>query len=445
MNCIFTIVAKNYLALALTLGDSIKVNHPDYDFIIFLADGVDGDVDLSRQKYKIVEVQDLHIDHWLDLAFKYDISEFSTSIKPFCFEYLMKNYFYENIMYFDPDIYIYGNLNRIENLLRENFCVITPHHSDLELNWSGAVPEGNILISGIFNLGFIAFNNSENSKFIFRWWKKRLQDKCYLERTEGFFYDQNWIQFLVSCFDEGVFILRDYGHNIAWWNLHERAIKFEGEVPYVLHKADSVRYGCVFFHFSGFDVLDQTIINKRYRKNPLFALEHQPDLAKLFSHYSERVIGNGHRDFCKLKYRFNHFDNGYVVAKLHRRLYKELTSKDRGYKNMDNVRKSLITRIQTMNFTFENPFSIREGSFFDLLNKNGLILKETTLPIDSINADRDSGQFYSKIILATKIMSFMKKILGIKKYIAMMKFINLYSRDEYQIFLIKNLGSKDRE
>jgi hypothetical protein len=51
-------------------------------------------------------------------------------------------------MYFDPNIYIFEKLIQIEDLLDENFCVITPHHSDLESEWSGAVPENNVLISG---------------------------------------------------------------------------------------------------------------------------------------------------------------------------------------------------------------------------------------------------------------------------------------------------------
>ena len=443
MNCIFTIVAKNYLALALTLGDSIRAVHPEYDFIIFLADGVDGEIDLSQQKYKIMEVKDVGIDQWLEMAFKYDISEFSTSIKPFCFDYLARESKYDNIMYFDPDIYIYDKLTRIEGLLQENICVVTPHHSDMELAWSGAVPENNILISGIYNLGFIAFRNGEESRFIFEWWKERLRDKCYLERTEGLFYDQNWVQFFASSFDKGIFILRDYGYNIAWWNLHERSIEFQNETPRVIHKSDLATYRCIFFHFSGFNVLDPLVINSRYRGNPFFQLEHQPALQRLFQEYAQRVIDNGHRILCKLKYKFNRFDNGHVVAKLHRRLYKELTSRDRGYRNMDAVRRSLIGRVQDMNFRFENPFSTQEGSYYGLLNRNGLIIKESSLPLDHLNPDRDSGGFQKKILWAMKLLSWLKRLIGIKNYLMIMKFINLYSRDEYQLFLIRDLESRD--
>lgn len=442
MNCIFTIVAKNYLALALTLGDSIRAVHPEYDFIIFLADGADGEIDLSRQKYKVMEVKDIGIDQWLDMAFKYDISEFSTSIKPFCFDYLARESKYDNIMYFDPDIYIYNKLTQIEDLLLEHICVVTPHHSDMEVVWSGAVPESNILISGIYNLGFIAFKNSEESRFIFEWWKERLRDKCYLERTEGLFYDQNWVQFFTSSFDKGIFVLRDYGYNIAWWNLHERSISFERGIPEVIHQRDLVKYPCIFFHFSGFNVLNPAVINSRYCENPFFQLEQQASLQSVFQEYAQRVINNGHKALCQLKYKFNQFDNGYVVAKLHRRLYKELTSRDRGYRNMDAVRKSLITRIQDINFRFENPFSTEDGSYYSLLNRNGLIIKESSLPLDHLNPDRDSGKFQKKIRLAIKLLSWIKKLIGIKNYLMILKFINLYSRDEYQLFLIRDLESR---
>ncbi|MBK8793348.1 MAG: glycosyl transferase [Holophaga sp.] len=282
MNCIFTIVAKNYLAMALTLGDSIKAVHPNYDFFIILADAVDDEFELIEERYRIIEVGSLGINNWLDLAFKYDISEFSTSIKPFCFEYFMAGSKYQNIMYFDPDIYIFNELTQIENLLEDNFCVVTPHHSDLEIEWSGALPENNILISGIYNLGFIAFKNSENSKFVIHWWKEKLRDKCYIERSDGLFYDQNWIQFLISSFDKGIYILRDYGYNIAWWNLHERSIEFCGDIPHVVHKKSQVSFECIFFHFSGFNVLDLTVINSRYRNNP-FLCWHINQLCKGYS------------------------------------------------------------------------------------------------------------------------------------------------------------------
>ena len=162
--------------------------------------------------------------------------------------------------------------------------------------------------------------------------------------------------------------------------------------------------------------MDPTTINNRYRKNPLLSLSQQPELAQLFRSYSDRVIGNGHLHFHKLIYKFNHFDNGNVVAKLHRRLYRELTSKDQGYKNMDSVRKSLITRIQEMKFAFDNPFCTDSGGFYDIINRNGLIIEESTLPLDTLNADRDSGLSQRKIIIAIMILNFMRKLIGIKNY-----------------------------
>ena len=436
MNCVFTIVAKNYLAMALTLGDSLAKVHPEYDFKIFLADESDETIRGFLSKYQIIEVKDIGIENWKDLAFKYDVSEFSTSIKPFCFEYLVNESNYTNLMYFDPDIYIFNQLSIIEERLRDHFCVITPHASDLEIEWSGAVPEENSLISGVFNLGFIAFRNNDQSRFVFRWWKEKLRRKCYLERLEGLFYDQNWIQFLASSFHEDVCVLKDYGFNVAWWNLHERIVEYQGEIPTILHKGDRTQHKCVFFHFSGFNVLDRTVINSRYRKNPFFVLKHQPDLSRLFNEYADRVVANGHGPLKNLDYKFNHFENGFVVTKLHRRIYKELTSKDIGYRNMDGVRRSLMARIQSIQLIFENPFSTEMGSFYALMNENGLIIKSGKLAIDNLNPDRDGEMYNNKIIMATKIMKFFKKCIGIKNYISILKFLNLYTRDEYQLFLL---------
>jgi hypothetical protein len=37
-NCVFTIVAKNYIGLAQILEESLKDKNPDVDFFIFVAD-----------------------------------------------------------------------------------------------------------------------------------------------------------------------------------------------------------------------------------------------------------------------------------------------------------------------------------------------------------------------------------------------------------------------
>ena len=81
MNCAFTICAKNYLAQALTLRESFLKHNPSLNFFIFLADKIDGVEDVDG----VVALDKSWIPDWVNMAFKYDVIEFNTSIKPFCF------------------------------------------------------------------------------------------------------------------------------------------------------------------------------------------------------------------------------------------------------------------------------------------------------------------------------------------------------------------------
>ncbi len=74
MEAVFTIVAKNYLARAITLGDSIKKNNPELDFFIFLADEI-GDADIASCSYKVIEAKDINILYFYTIAFQYNILE----------------------------------------------------------------------------------------------------------------------------------------------------------------------------------------------------------------------------------------------------------------------------------------------------------------------------------------------------------------------------------
>ena len=89
-NAVFTICAKNYLAQARTLGDSIRRYHPELAFYIFLADESQGLLDPEREKQCMIEVREIGIPQFRSMAFQYDVLELSCAIKPFCFDYLFR-------------------------------------------------------------------------------------------------------------------------------------------------------------------------------------------------------------------------------------------------------------------------------------------------------------------------------------------------------------------
>ena len=116
INC-FTISSKNYMALAINLGSSIVKQNPNYSFTIFLADeATEHEISNFQSPFNIILVSSISIENLFFFSFKYDVIEFNTAIKPYCFSYLF-NQGANKVAYFDPDIQVYSNLSEIENIL----------------------------------------------------------------------------------------------------------------------------------------------------------------------------------------------------------------------------------------------------------------------------------------------------------------------------------------
>lgn len=115
---IFTITARNYLSLALTLGDSIARHHPEARFTICVADGLDqldGLLPATRHPgHRLVSALDLLPRAELDdIAFKYNITEYCTAIKPLMFKSLFADPAVDLVYYMDPDTHLYQRLDPI--------------------------------------------------------------------------------------------------------------------------------------------------------------------------------------------------------------------------------------------------------------------------------------------------------------------------------------------
>src|SRR5882757_167696 len=116
-NVVFTICAKNYIGLAQILGNSLKKVNPDVDYYIFVADELSevNDITIPENviecKYALKDFVDS--DKWNEMAFKYSLTEFCTSIKAFCFKYLFETKKYEKVIFLDPDIYVFSTFDDI--------------------------------------------------------------------------------------------------------------------------------------------------------------------------------------------------------------------------------------------------------------------------------------------------------------------------------------------
>jgi len=409
MNAIFTIAAKNYLSQARTLGNSIRRIHPDLSFYILLADEAEGLLDSSTDRYTIIEVKDIGVECYKDMAFKYSLVEFATAIKPFFFQYLFERFDFEKIIYLDPDIFVYSSLSPIFNSLDSHFAVLTPHITKLSMVDKGTKPENDFLINGTHNLGFVAFRNCDAARSVIRWWSGRLKDKGYVDRLDGLFTDQKWMNLLPCFSDEGVLVSRNPGYNLAHWNIHERELSFcQGE-----YLVDG--YPLVFLHFSGFDPHHPERITRGMDATNSH-LQNSSEYFKLFAAYADDVLRSQTAEESEPPYAYGTFSNGVRIFAFQRRLYRRLTE---------------------IGYQFGDPFSIGKGSFYDLLQRNRMVIYEEGGASEYSKKDFAAAGAGLKTLKSAMIL--LKKVIGIKYFHLLTRILSVLCQPEEQTYLLETL------
>lgn len=293
-NLVFTLCSNNYLAQAITLGNSLLKFNPEYKFLIGLVDRRNEFIDYSKIPYDIIEVENIDLPGFNEMVLRYNIIELNTAVKPGYFKFLFKKFEPESIIYFDPDIQIFSTINSLRAELDNSDILLTPHIFT-PINDDKILAEEDFLNSGLYNLGFIALNNTQNSLKMVDWWADRLKTKASIDFKKGLFTDQIWINF-VPLFFEKVKILSDHGYNMAYWNLHERRLTIRDNELFVNNHEP-----LVFYHFSGFNPLSPFKISK-YQNRYIF--KELPEIEELFKNYSNNLFTNGIEKFLKFQNAF---------------------------------------------------------------------------------------------------------------------------------------------
>lgn len=405
-NAGFTICAKNYLAHAISLKESFLKHNPNSDFFIFLSDLPYG---LETVESELILLEETWIPDWKKMAFKYNVIEFSTSIKPFCFKKLF-NQKYTKVIYLDPDIYVTKSLNEIYEYLNGKSIVLTPHYCNIQTNYTGSITEEEILFVGIYNLGFTAIRNNIIGNKIVDWWTNRLSNKCYADKFDALHVDQKWMDFIPAFFPNDTLITHHMGINPAIWNLHERELIIENDEYFIRDNQSKVIFPLLFFHFSGFDPYNPKLINRRH---PKYNTDIYKSYIPLFKEYVECLYKNHYEKYSKMIYSFNSFSNGENIVALHRRLY----------------------RVNIGEYPDIDPFK-ESSKIYSTYKKNNLLsgVKSNQFSIFT-EADRNRKESYEKMLKF--LFKVLKRLIGIKYYLALIKFIHDLTRYEQQAFLIK--------
>lgn len=414
-NVVFSIVARNYLSLAYALGDSLKKYNQDYEYHIIIADRFDG-LDKNEEPFSVLSLEDIGLDADLidELAFKYNITEFCTAVKPFAFGYFFKKGFTKAI-YFDPDICTFSSLTPIFDELESKSIVVTPHFFTAEENYTGTISEQLLLHVGGFNFGFVGVSTVGGGQAFVNWWKNRLTNFCYQDKIEALHTDQKFGDLIPSFFSDDLFVSKDLGRNMSFWNLHERNLTIKEDSYFVENKITKQQTNpLIFYHFAGYEITRKgDLIHKNHRE---YKFSDFPEIDQLYKWYGEQLQKWNFKKYISIDYGYSKFDNGTFIKHYHRRLYRRLL--------MDDAK-------------IEKPFSTNsdQNNFYKLLNDNNLISKSKE-NIDKAN-EVTLDSFDSKVKIINKFMILFKSVIGTDKYFLLMKFFQRYSKVENQHFLLK--------
>ncbi|MDC8013453.1 glycosyltransferase [Tahibacter soli] len=313
----FTIASRNYLAYARTLMQSVAARYPDAPRYLALADRGEDDPALADAPFDLVPVEALALPDFDAFAFRYDIVEFNTAIKPYAFAHLRRLHPDAGIVYLDPDVLVLEPLAAVEAAFADGALAVLTPHLVAPVDDDRHPGERAILASGTYNCGFVAIGAHADADRLIAWWADRLEFGCVNDPAAGLFTDQKWIDLVPGLFPD-VRILRDEGYNVAYWNLSQRPVSQHGERWYAGERP------LVFAHFSGVDVDRPAVFSRHQNRHTIATIGA---LRPLYEDWLARLAANGHAEQRRKPYAFATFADGETIGAPLRAVYRRYFDK----------------------------------------------------------------------------------------------------------------------
>lgn len=299
----FTICSNNYLPYARVLCKSIKQFHPGWKFVLGLVDKPG-----QTEWYQgwgfdtVIPVEDIEVPNFSRMVSAYNLVELNTAVKPYFFSHLFETYPDDiQILYFDPDIQVFSELEELAEEFEKKSILLVPHFSTAHTGQSGIItPERRILQRGLYNLGFLGLKWSQETSFLLEWWQDKLQCECLNLPEKGLFVDQKWMD-LAPVYFENVKILKDQGYDVAYWNLYERSLHRRGDGIFA---GESLLR---FYHFSAYDKSSSTYVGNLAER---FESETAQVIRDIYPEYHRLLKQNGLDEFKSVECAYRPKEGG---------------------------------------------------------------------------------------------------------------------------------------
>ncbi len=308
---ICTIIAKNYLAQARVLARSFARHNPGGSCTVLVIDEHEGFIDPAAEPFELVTPAQIGCPEFEEMAIRYDVLELSTAVKPWLLAHLLERGDAPAITYLDPDIEVHGSLARLDELAASHGVVLTPHNT-VPLPDDGERPNQlDILLAGVYNLGYVSLGAGEETAQLLRWWRDRLLTDCRVDPLSGYFVDQRWFDLAPGLVSDCV-LMREPQYNVAYWNLHSRVLE-QISGGYVVDGQP-----LAFFHYSGFAPEQPRTLSRHQSR-----IEIAPGsaLESICREYAAALDAEGYGEASSWPYSFHTLPSGAKFTRRLRRLY----------------------------------------------------------------------------------------------------------------------------
>lgn len=167
-------------------------------------------------------LDELSLPDYAQMRERYNDEALAAATKPHFAEYFLRSEGAESVIYFDPTVWVTGDINAVFQQLQAADIVLTPRLVG-KFGQSAYGDEKLFLNTGMYDAGFWAVRKTENTFRFLQWWKERLTDCAHFDLCNGMNHEQLWLNYVPVFFDN-VLIYKGIGHNVGLQNLHERVL-----------------------------------------------------------------------------------------------------------------------------------------------------------------------------------------------------------------------------
>lgn len=332
--CACTIAARPMLPSARVAARSFAEQHPELDVYTLLADTPGPGPDDQDPPTRLLGLDDLGRPDLLTRAFRASQQELSYALTPALLLHLLERG-YDAVLFYKQESLVVGRQDAAIEQLRHCDVLLTPHLLEPLGGDDAADRERTILLSGVYNVGFLGVTDRPAARRLLEWWDARLATHCRHAVEDGLHFEQRWMDFAPSLVP-GLGVLRDPAYNIGHWNITERAVTSAPDGTDVRVRGRPA----ALVRFSGYDPARPDRLTRHGDRVRLPALG---TAAAVVHRYRRELVSAGWDESRTGDYGFSRFADGVPIPPSARALHRELEPSQAA--------------------AFGDPFAVGEGSF----------------------------------------------------------------------------------